>query len=284
MPRQTTNTTPAFFTFLRANLALDQSTISQTNTPVLEPTAIPPPTPSPRAAAPPLVPTDDIPELTLEVLTDEPSKTTALNLVADSVSQQRTRASLSLALHPLCVAGLAGSLALTFHNLQRTPALAACAALLAVYAFAAHHLTRGYRRLAAEVETTFAPHPALDTILGARQGTELIGALILRLEPSPTHTRRRGRASLRGGRGVIRAWTTAAGHRGEGVGRELLGAAVRVARERCGREAAVGFARGHANSAVVLPGLFNGGFRGRERRAGEALKAVLAGWEGKRKR
>lgn len=229
------------------------------------------------------MPTDDIPELTLDILTDEPSKATALTLVANSVSQQRTQASLSVALHPLCVAGLAGSLALTFTCLQRTTALATCAALLAAYAFAAHHLTRGYRRFAAEVETAFAPH-ALDTVVGARQGGELIGALILRLEPSPTHTRRRGRASLRGGRGVIRAWTTAAGHRGKGVGRELLGAAVRIARERCGREAAVGFAKGHANSAVVLPGMFNGGFRGRERRAGEALRGVLAGWEGRRKR
>ena len=68
------------------------------------------------------------------------------------------------------------------------------------------------------------------------------------------------------------------------MGRDLLAKAVRLAREKCGREAAVGFAQEHANSAVVLPEVFNGAFRKRERRATKALEEMLAGWEGKKKR
>lgn len=283
----------AFFTFLRANLALNPSTISQANTPILEPaTPFPsyaPPSPTSRPATPPLTPTDDIPELSLEVIHDEPSKADALQLVADSVAQQRRQAAVSLATHPLCVSGLAGSLALTFRHLHPAghplAALATCAALLTAYAFAVRHLTAEYRRLAADVPAAYAPRRATDTILGARRDGQIVAALILRLEPSATAGRRRGKhASLRGGKGVIRAWTTAAPHRREGVGTDLLARAVRLTREKCGREAAVGFARQHANSAVVLPEVFNGAFRRRERRASKALEEVLARWEGKKKR
>ncbi|MBE3048391.1 hypothetical protein IMZ48_38985, partial [Candidatus Bathyarchaeota archaeon] len=215
----------AFFTFLRANLALNPSTISQANTPILEPATTPfpsyPPSPTSRASTPPLVPIDDIPELSLEVLHDEPSKDEALQLVADSVSQQRHQAALSLATHPICVSGLIGSLALTFRYLhpagRSLAALATCAALLAAYAVAVRYLTAGYRRLAADVPGKYAPSRATDTILGARLDGQVVAALILRLEPGATAGRRRGKhASLKGGKGVIRAWTTAAPHRGEG--------------------------------------------------------------------
>lgn len=284
----------AFFTFLRANLALNPSTISQANTPVLEP-ATPllfqaPPSPSLRPSTPPLIPTDDIPELSLDVLHDEPSKTDALDLVVESVTQQRHQAALSLALHPLCVSGIAGSLALSFHQLHAagsplTALLVTCAVFLAAYTLAVRHLTAGYRRLAAHVPGEYTPRRATDTIIGARIGDQIVGALILRLEPGPGTSRRRGRhTSLRGGKGVIRAWTVSAPHRGKGVGRDLLARAVRMTREKCGREATVGFAQQHANSAVVLPEVFNGAFRRRERRATKALEEVVAVCEGKKKR
>ncbi len=58
-----------------------------------------------------------------------------------------------------------------------------------------------------------------------------------------------------------------------------------MTRERCGKDAEVGFAQEHANSNMVLPEFFNRGFRKREQRAAKALDDVIANWEGaKRKR
>lgn len=74
-------------------------------------------------------------------------------------------------------------------------------------------------------------------------------------------------------------------YRGKGVGADMLHEAVRITRERCGRDAAVGFAAEHANSGEVLPEMFNRPFRQAERRAAGALEKVLGEWEGmKRKR
>jgi GNAT superfamily N-acetyltransferase len=131
-----------------------------------------------------------------------------------------------------------------------------------------------------------------DLIIGVRFGKQLIGALVLRLEPSLStahasngSNRRRSRTSLlRGGRGVIRAWTVKLRYRGQGIGRDLLHEAVRLTRERCGRDADVGFAAEHANSKMMLPETFNKPFRRGERKAAKSLEKVLADWEGARRR
>lgn len=60
--------------------------------------------------------------------------------------------------------------------------------------------------------------------------------------------------------------------------------AVRLTRERCGREAEVGFAAEHANSKMFLPEPFNTPFRRSERKAAKSLEKVLADWEGARRR
>ncbi len=91
-------------------------------------------------------------------------------------------------------------------------------------------------------------------------------------------------ANLKGGKGVIRAWTTRLRYRGKGLGGDLLREAVRITKERCGRDAEVGFAREHANSTMVLPEMFNGTFRRSEMRAARALEAVLADFEGGRRK
>jgi len=92
-------------------------------------------------------------------------------------------------------------------------------------------------------------------------------------------------ASLRGGRGVIRAWTTKLRYRGRGIGGDMLHEAVRITREKCGKDAEVGFAKEHANSEMILPSMFNGRFRKGEMRAARALEKVLALREGgKRKK
>lgn len=89
---------------------------------------------------------------------------------------------------------------------------------------------------------------------------------------------------LRGGKGVVRAWTTALRWRGRGIGMDLLREAVRVTRERCGRDAEIGFARQHANSMVVLPEMFNRSLRQQERRATKALDRAVSEWDAARKK
>ncbi|PHH88527.1 hypothetical protein CDD83_7434 [Cordyceps sp. RAO-2017] len=89
---------------------------------------------------------------------------------------------------------------------------------------------------------------------------------------------------MRGGQGVIRAWTTCAGHRGQGIGKELLLAAVRITQDRCGRDAQVGFAKEHAHSAVLLPSFCAAPFRRGELRAARALDEAATEWETSKKK
>ncbi|KAJ9148914.1 Acetyltransferase [Pleurostoma richardsiae] len=294
-------TSAAFFTFLRANLALPSSPMSSNvSTPLLEPSAapatLPPPSPSPLAnshtpAAPNL---DDIPPLSLDVLTAREDKVAALRLVADSVAQQRQRASLALVFHPLCLAALATGLALAYQFawVRRGGdlglALVVGSGVVMSYLTAVRYATSGYLRAAEAIGWPWltSDDGEEDTVVGTRFGGELVGALVLRLEPNPALAgKRKSRAlGLRGGRGVIRAWTTKLRYRGRGVGTDMLHEAVRVTRERCGRDAEVGFAKEHANSAAVLPEFFNGVFRRGEMQAARALERVLAEWEGSRRK
>lgn len=117
-----------------------------------------------------------------------------------------------------------------------------------------------------------------DIILGSRYGPDLIGALVLRLERSaPSSPQKKGKkaAAKQGGNGVIRAWSVKNRYRGKGVGTELLEEAIKITREKLGRDAGVGFAAEHANAKAVLPGIFNGAFRRREVKAGRRLEMVL---------
>ena len=224
----------------------------------------------------------------------------------------RPRAARLTALHPVSLTALAASV-LVVHRLVYAPhatALAAvasalaCAAVAAAFFATVHFSTAGYDALADGVTLSWLENPSCDgqedVILAARRRDVIVGALVLRLEPrSPApaasagpsharaphhhhhhhhHGRRKSRsrsAGLRGGKGVIRAWTTIGPHRGEGIGRELLRAAVRRTRQVCGRDAEVGFAREHANSPLLLPALFAAPFKRDERRAAMALDALV---------
>jgi len=295
---------------------------SNVSTPLLEPSSSQSPSPSrlpqpyasaSAASASATAALDDIPSLSLDILTDRDDKAEALRLVADSIAQQRQQASLHLIFHPLNLAALAAALALAYQLLRpRSPDPAAAfvplaGGLVLAYLLTVRWATAGYLRAAEALAWPWlaAGHAAGthdDTVIATRWGRDLIGALVLRLEPAPPGSssgpsggRRRHRGGgggssgshnhLRGGRGVIRAWTTKLPYRGRGVGADMLHEAVRLTRERCGREAEVGFAREHANSEMVLPELYNGPFRKREMRAAKALERVVGGWEGtKRKR
>lgn len=276
---------------------------SNANTPMLEPYSsqtLPPPSPVPlaaiaddQAAAPGLgqglgpVP-DDLPPLEIGILTDKTDQVDALNLVADSIAQQRQLASFYTVFHPYLLAVLAAALGLAFQfswHARRDLGMALMlhSAVLMTYLLAIRYFTGRYIAVAEGLRWDWMLSPDTgeqDTVLGVRYGKTLIGALVLRLEPSPAvaaaGAKRRTRASaLRGGKGVIRAWTVMLRYRGKGVGSDLLHEAVKVTREKCGKDAAVGFAKEHANSTMVLPEVFNGQFRKNEQRAAKALDKVL---------
>ncbi|KAJ0158065.1 hypothetical protein CTA2_12378 [Colletotrichum tanaceti] len=293
-------TSAAFFTFLRANLVLNPSAMSSnTNTPVLQPTGAAhnshrPTAPSPLASSHTLEPLDDIPPLSLEILSTREDKAEALHLVADSIAQQRQQAAYALVFHPVPLAGLALALGVAYqysYGRQRDigMALTLLSGVIMAYLLAIRWVTSGYLPLAEQISWSFIrPHPDAspgeeDLVLGTRFGSEIIGALVLHLEPaSPLaattfSSKRRNKAgSFRGGKGIIRAWTTKLRYRGKGVGADMLDEAIRITRERCGKDAEVGFAMEHANSQMILPEFFNGTFRKRERWAAKTLDAVLA--------
>ncbi|KAK5628515.1 hypothetical protein RRF57_004230 [Xylaria bambusicola] len=304
-------TSTAFFIFLRANLVASSSVLSS---PMMDPIMDPissvtssSPLPSPLAVAEPstnIIP-NDIPPLTTGILESQSQKEDAMRLIADSIAQQRQTSSYYLIFHPFLlpplIAVLAGAYrySWTYREDFGTSLITVCGVIM-TYLLGIRYFTGGYIQAAEELRWSWlspssSPNPSpseQDLILGVRFGEQLIGALVLRLEPSPSSTytsggggRRRSRTSLlRGGRGVIRAWTVKLKYRGQGVARDLLHEAVRLTRERCGRDAEVGFAAEHANSKMILPEAFNTPFRHGERKAAKSLEKVLADWEGGRRR
>ncbi|KAF9766062.1 hypothetical protein IL306_001566 [Fusarium sp. DS 682] len=291
-------TSAAFFTFLRANLVLHSAMTSATSTPQFGPSvpfsSFVPPSPSPLAASTPyfgLDDDDDVEPLSLEVLDKPQDKVEGMRLVADSIAQMRQRASLNLVFHPLCLAGLSATLAAIYHfgGVTRDSGLGmtvSCGVIMS-YLMGIRYLANGYISLAERLRWNWlrADDGEEDTLLAARLNQDIIGTLVLRLEPNPASSHRRRRSlSLRGGKGVIRAWTTNLNYRGKGIGKDLLQEAVRVTKERCGKDAEVGFAQEHANSAMLLPGIFNAPFRRDEVRATRALDGILSNWDLVRKR
>lgn len=295
MPALKTST--AFFTFLRANLVLPHSAMSSNvSTPYLSPhtsQTLPLPSPSPLATNPPLTTLDDdIPPLSLDILTTPADKASALALITDSIAQQRQQAASSLTTHPLPLTLLLASLFLTYRYITPpsdlgTTLLLFCS-LITTYLLTIRYLTSPYLTLASSFSPSWLldPHSQTeDLIIATRFGTEIIGALVLHVEPNIVFgtgkrgSGKKGSISMKGGKGVVRAWTTKLRYRGKGVGEDMLREAVRVTRERCGRDAEVGFAREHANSARVLPegwGFNRGMWKG-EFRAARALERVERG-------
>lgn len=142
-------------------------------------------------------------------------------------------------------------------------------------------ITSGYLTLAEGINWAYLDNGEDDDLLiGCIFGDEIIGTAVLRLERNGNKKRKMG------GKGLVRAWTTKLKYRGKGVGTGLLEEVVRVTRERVGNSAEIGFAVEHANSRMVVPEMFNKGFRRDEYRAARALDGVIAemGMHGKKKR
>ena len=259
---------------------------------------------------------DEIPPLTLGVLTERADKVDALQLLADSVAQQRQTASRSLVFHPLNLAGLAAGVGIAYQFTPRHDLgvmltvmsgvvmsyLAAIRYFSSPYIFAAEKLNWEWLRPSSEDEKV---EQELDTIIGARYGDAMIGTLVLRLEGPKAPTKKTSlsatgsstgsstaAASLKkpatrsstagsanitsGGHGYVRGWTTKLRYRRRGVGGDLLQEALRVTRERCGKDAEISFAADHANHTLVFHDMYNGPFHKAERIAAKALEKTLA--------
>ncbi|KAI0132218.1 acetyltransferase [Xylariales sp. AK1849] len=292
-------TSTAFFTFLRANLNVTHSAMSSNaNTPMLEPSSsgmLPPPSPSPLVTVdPPANPVpDDLPPLSVGVVNAETDKLDALNLVADSIAQQRQTTSLHLVFHPYLVPVLLCCLACAFQYSWRIRhdlglALMLHSGVVMTYLLGIRYTTGSFIQAAEDLKWDWmaSEDGEEDTVIGVRFGSDFIGALMLRLQPNPSLAgKKRNRASfMKGGKGVIRAWTVKLKYRHKGVGTDLLHEAVKVTREKCGKDAEIGFAKEHANSTVVLPEVLNGQMRKDEQRAAKTLGSVLSEWEGNRRK
>lgn len=247
--------------------------------------------PSPLGTSSPIVPLDDIPPLQLDTLESTNDKDTGLDLVAESVIEMQQRAAKALISHPLCVAPLAASL-LSVYRFVYVPtrdyriAFLLAVILLMVYVLFISWFTRKYRKLATQFTSCWI-HNGRDILIGAWSKGCLIGVVVLRLDPRPiaNNSKKRTRSfSFRGGRGLIRAWTTVPGERNKGVGKKLLAAAVRTTKERCGKDAELGFCKDHAHSTMILPKMFNGSFRRNEVLATKAVERALVDWEATKKK
>ena len=254
---------------------------------------------------------DDIPPLTLGVLNERGDKVDALKLVADSIAQQRQVVSRSMVFHPLNVAGLAATLGVAY---QLNPSrdlgtnLTVMSGIIMTYLMTIRYFTAQYIPMAEGLKWDWIlpvnddgeldPDAEEDTVIGAKYGDEMIGALVLRLVPptpeqnsgsaaaaataaSTTNSRnKRGpnasRNYYKGGHGVVRAWTTILRYRRRGVGGDMLQEAIQVTRDRCGQDAKVVFAEAHANSIMVVHEMFNGPLRKVEQWATATLEKALA--------
>jgi Acetyltransferase (GNAT) family len=272
---------------------------SNNSTPLLTPNnsqILPPPSPSPLSTSEPLTPTPDlssVPPLTTSVLTDPEDCILALKLVADSVAQQRQTASRAIIFHPIFAAVWVVVNALVFQWLYKDLGdlgIAVCTAggMTMAMLVAVRMMTGGYLTEAETITWAWLSNPETgdeDLLIGSKFGEDVIGALALRLERpgGGVGGKKKGKVVKTGkGKGIIRAWTSRLKYRHKGIGTALLEEAVRVTREKCGKEAEVGFAADHANSRMVLPNIFNGGFRKREQAAIKLLSQVVD--EGNKKR
>lgn len=235
-------------------------------------------------------PLEGVPPLTTTVLASEDDKIAALKLVADSIAQQRQVASRAVIFHPLTITVYIAILGFVSKMMYKEPsdlALLAttCAGVTMACLVAVRSATAGYIQHAEDLNWSFAKSAEgeEDTIIGSKFGEDVIGALILRIERA-TNGKKKGKNGKTGGKGVVRAWTTKMRYRGTGVGTALLEEAVRKTREKLGNSAEIGFAKEHANSQMVLPELFNGIFRRRERSAALNLESVVNGMDTGRKK
>ncbi|KAF5238166.1 hypothetical protein FAUST_5680 [Fusarium austroamericanum] len=204
------------------------------------------------------------PPLAIEILTDPKEKKDALKLIVDSVAQQRQTASRALIFHPISLSIFSACLAIVHYGANIgndiSIMLIIYPGIILTYLVAIRYFTSAYIRVAEE--TDWLDWIKEDTIIGARFGDEIIGAVILRLDRAEK-------------KAIIRGWTTRARYRGRGLGGDVLNESVKIAKGVLGKDCTVEFAPDHANSHMPLYSIFNGPFLAREAKARKVLGAAL---------
>lgn len=212
--------------------------------------------------------------------------------MADSVADMRRVASQALVSHPVSLGALFSAWAVTYHYVYSPTrnielALLVASGLLVIYLMSIRYIAAGYIRRSRLIDRHWLRTDHRDDIiLGARVGDEVAATLVLHLEPKaqPPNKRKSRDACLKGGRGLIRAWTTKPKHRGRGLGKDLLKEAIQLTKEKCGRDAEVEFAPQHANANMILPSIFNGAFKKGEARATKTLDEMMVQREANKRR
>lgn len=249
----------AFLTSLSANLRLDPDLPSPLHTPTtfrhngysLQP--LPPtplhfstlsashdPYPSPAVndvmsstepSAPAKGTFDDIPQLSTYTAESEDDRLDGLNLVADSVAQQRQVSSKMMIFHPITlsmfalVAAIAIQYTLKAYNEWLVVGTTMGGITMTFLVFI-RWMTGGYITLAEDVGMDWLGD---DRLIIVKWGEDVIGALVLGWADNDA-SKKRGRR--RRGKAVVRAWTVKLKYRHKGIGESLLEEAVKVAGEK----------------------------------------------------
>lgn len=223
---------------------------------------------------------DDEPQLSLQILTRPDDKIAALRLIADSIAQQRQIASRALIFHPLCLSALIATTA-AVHALSGiaqddySAMLITYSGVVLAYLLAVRYVTSAYIQRAEStnwITWLKGPGGKDDVVFGARYGTEIIAALVLRVPD---------KKDAKDCKAVVRAWTTRKRYRGKGLGGDMLLETVKFAKKARGEACDVVFAEDHANGYMPLQSMFNGKFRERDARAVRALGKAMALGTGK---
>lgn len=248
-----------------------------------------------RATLPTTSALDSIPPLKTELTTSTSAKIDALKLIADSIAQQRQIASYSLITHPITLSIYALLVATLARYLYKTSSdlgilVTTVAGISMACLIAVRGACSGYISAAEEINLSYLDSQGdggEELLITSTFGTEIIGALVLHLQPKifkaspPSSPSKKSRKSHhgnhhKGGKSLIRAWTTSLRYRKKGIGSALLEEAVKITRERLGRDAEIGFSVSHANSLRVLPQIFNGRITRGEYQAAKLLEDVVA--------
>lgn len=226
-----------------------------------------------------------LPPLTIRSASSEQEITAALDLIGDSVVQQRQMAARYILFHPKVLATTL-FIFLSSIKLLYTGSPSDMVLMLAVWTtcsvaglLALRHLTKGYipiihrtsdRPWLSENSVHGLSHRRDEILVARHNGTdEIVGVLVMRIAKTVTEagtpgtlTRSSRRKSSARWTGIIRAWTVKRSLRFQGVGTRLLEEAIANCRLRT-LDGPI-FAEDHANSKRVLPGMFNAEFDKRE--------------------
>ncbi|KMP08788.1 hypothetical protein CIRG_08470 [Coccidioides immitis RMSCC 2394] len=226
--------------------------------------------------------------------TTEEDTAAALELIAESISQQRQMAAKAIIFHPLILA-VSILFFLTSVKLLYTGSLSDVILMMSTWVgysvmllLIVKSMLRGYSDVIERVGSwpwlsgnsiTGASHKR-DEILVAKENGEVVGVLVLRIAKAmtspdmlgvrPRSSRRKSSARWTG---IIRAWTVKRTYRFRGIGTRLLTDVVANCRLRT-LDGPI-FADDHANSVKPLPMMFNTVFEKQEKWARAFLEQII---------